>query len=130
MLFGPGPCRLRPGVRRIARPQAPAVKISQPIVREVTAYEDFTGRTDAAKSINIRARVSGYLDKVLFEPGAEVKKGQPLFKMNPRPYKATLDQAEGQVALNLAKLKRLHPRRGPQSAPGRHRGGQHTRSST
>jgi RND family efflux transporter MFP subunit len=86
----------------------PAVKVSAAVVRQVTDYEDFTGRTDAVDSVEVRARVSGYLDAVLFTPGKEVKKGQPLFKIDPRPYKAALDQAEGQVAYNEARLKRLN----------------------
>jgi RND family efflux transporter MFP subunit len=88
--------------------QPPLVKVSAPVLRPVTDYEDFTGRTDAVDSVEVRARVSGYLDAILFEPGAEVKKGQPLFKIDPRPYKAALDQALGQVALYEARIERLN----------------------
>jgi RND family efflux transporter MFP subunit len=94
---GPGPGEAR---------QAPKVKVSKPVWRDVTDYADFTGRTDAVPSVQVRARVSGYLDQVLFPPGAEVKKDQKLFKIDPRPYQATLDQAKGQVAANEASLKR------------------------
>jgi RND family efflux transporter MFP subunit len=87
--------------------QHPAVKVSKPVVRDVRAYEDFTGRTDAVESVEVRSRVSGYLDQILFEPGAIVKKGQALFKIDPRPYQAALGQADGQVALYQASVERL-----------------------
>lgn len=87
--------------------ELPVVKVSQVIQQQVTDYEDFTGRTDAVESVEIRAQVTGYLDKILFEPGSEVKKDQKLFKIDPRSYQAELDRAEGQVAMNQAKLERL-----------------------
>jgi multidrug efflux system membrane fusion protein len=66
---------------------------------------EFTGRTDAVKAVDIRARVTGYLIKMPFKEGAEVKKGDLLFEIDPRPYQAQLDQAKGQVTLNEASLK-------------------------
>jgi len=83
----------------------PVVPVSQPVEREVTDYVDFTGRTDAVNSFGVRARVTGYLVKNPFREGAEVKKGDLLFEIDPRPYKAQLDQAQAQVALNEASLK-------------------------
>jgi multidrug efflux system membrane fusion protein len=83
----------------------PAVPVSQPVQREVTDYVDFTGRTDAVESVSIRARVTGYLVKIPFKEGEEVKQGDLLFEIDPRPYQAQLDQAEGQVELNEASLK-------------------------
>jgi membrane fusion protein, multidrug efflux system len=83
----------------------PAVPVSQPVQREVTDYVDFTGRTDAVETVSVRARVTGYLVKIPFKEGAEVKQGDLLFEIDPRPYQAQLDQAEGQVDLNEASLK-------------------------
>ena len=83
----------------------PAVKVSYPVERKVTDFRDFTGRTDAVESVDVRARVTGYLVKVGFTPGAEVKEGDLLFEIDPRPYKATLDQDVGQVKLAEARLK-------------------------
>jgi multidrug efflux system membrane fusion protein len=83
----------------------PVVPVSHPVEREVTDYVDFTGRTDAVKSVGVRARVTGYLVKNPFREGAEVKKGDLLFEIDPRPYQAQLDQAQAQVALNQASLK-------------------------
>jgi multidrug efflux system membrane fusion protein len=89
---------------QIAPPQPPVVPISHPIEREVTDYVDFTGRTDAVESVDIRPRVTGYLVKMPFREGAEVKSGDLLFVVDPRPYQAQLDQAEGLVKLYEAQL--------------------------
>jgi multidrug efflux system membrane fusion protein len=97
------------GCQEMAAPVAPSeppvVPVSQPIQREVTDYVDFTGRTQAVGSVDIRPRVTGYLVEMPFEEGAEVKKGDLLFVVDPRPYKAQVDQAQGQVDLNKASLK-------------------------
>ena len=60
----------------------PVVPISHPVGRPVTDYVDFTGRTDAVQSVNIVARVTGYLVKMPFAEGAEVKKGELLFQID------------------------------------------------
>ncbi len=83
----------------------PVIPVSQPVQRQVTDYVDFTGRTDAVETVSIRARVTGYLVKIPFREGAEVKQNDLLFEIDPRPYQAQLDQAEGQVELNDASLK-------------------------
>jgi membrane fusion protein, multidrug efflux system len=84
---------------QVAPPQAPVVPVSQPVQRPVTDYVDFTGRTDAINAVSIVPRVTGYLVKVPFKEGSLVKQGDLLFEVDPRPYKAQLDQAEGQVKL-------------------------------
>jgi membrane fusion protein, multidrug efflux system len=81
------------------------VPVSHPVQREVTDHADFTGRTDSVKSVDIRARVSGYLKKRHFKDGSDVKEGDLLFEIDPRPYEAQLAQAKSQVALNEASLK-------------------------
>ena len=89
-----------------APPEAPVIPISHPESRpDVTDYVDFTGRTSAIESVNIIPRVTGYLVKLPFKEGSEVKTGDLLFEVDPRPYKAQLDQAEGQVKLYQAQLK-------------------------
>jgi multidrug efflux system membrane fusion protein len=90
---------------RVAPSEPPVVPISQPVRREVTDYVDFTGRTEAVHSVDVRPRVTGYLVEMPFQEGAEVKKGDLLFVVDPRPYKAQLDQAEGQVDLYKASLR-------------------------
>src|SRR5438046_1570993 len=66
------------------------VTVSYPVERDVTEYTDFTGRTAAVDSVEVRARVWGYLDKVNFKEGAMVQKGDVLFEIDPRIYRAAL----------------------------------------
>lgn len=84
----------------LPNPTAPTVlkvSVSQPIVREVADYEDFTGRTEAASTVDLRARVTGYLVKVHFKDGDIVGAGDPLYEIDPRPFEEQLAQAKGQV---------------------------------
>jgi membrane fusion protein, multidrug efflux system len=90
---------------KVATAEIPVVPIGQPVQREVTDYVDFTGRTEAVYPVDIRPRVTGYLVSMPFEEGAEVKAGDLLFIIDPRPYKAQLDQAQGQVNLYKASLR-------------------------
>jgi RND family efflux transporter MFP subunit len=85
----------------------PEVAVCRPLAREVTDYEDFTGRVEAARTVDLRPRVSGYLTEVHFRPGAMVKEGDLLFEIDPRPYQAKLDRAQAEVAQAEAHLKRL-----------------------
>jgi multidrug efflux system membrane fusion protein len=85
--------------------QPPVVPYSLPVQREVTDYQEYVGRTEAASSVIIRARVSGYLIRVAFKDGSEVRQGDLLFEIDPRPYQAALDQAMSQVALHESMLK-------------------------
>ena len=90
-----------------AAPTLVAVTVIYPVEREVTDYADFTGRTAAVDSVEVRARVWGYLDKVNFKEGTLVKKGDVLFEIDPRTYQTALANAEGNLASGQAKLKRL-----------------------
>ncbi len=83
----------------------PVVDVIEPIERNVTDYAYFTGRTDAVESVEIRARVTGYLVEIDFQSGVDVKKGQRLFKIDPRPYQAELDRLNAQVQLAQARYK-------------------------
>lgn len=83
----------------------PVVPVSQPVQRQVTDFMDYTGRLDAIQSLDVRARVTGYLVKMPFKEGAEVKKGDLLFEIDPRPYQAQFDAAKAQVALGEANYK-------------------------
>ena len=85
----------------------PAVTVSLPLDRTVTDYNDFTGRTAAIGMIQVRARVTGYLLKSHVQAGDMVKKGQVLFEIDPRPYRAELDRAEATIAQAEARFKRL-----------------------
>jgi membrane fusion protein, multidrug efflux system len=125
----------------VAPAEPPAIPVSHPVSREVTDYVEFTGQTDAVQSLNVVARVTGYLVKMPFKEGSEVRgddrlrgavriagllaaplgqgpllaaaslfpgqcqEGDLLFEIDPRPYQAQLDQAQGQVYLNDAQLR-------------------------
>jgi RND family efflux transporter MFP subunit len=80
------------------------VTVSYPVEQEVTDYADFTGRTASVDSVEVRAHVWGYLDKVNFKEGALVRKGDVLFELDPRPYQAALNQAKAKVAQDEAQL--------------------------
>ncbi len=111
LLPGASGCQKK-GRPQVAPGEAPAVPVSRPISdKEINDYVDFTGRTDAVNSVNIIARVTGYLvsptkdGKMPFKEGSFVKKGDLLFEIDPRPYQAQLDQAQSQVKLYDAQLK-------------------------
>lgn len=91
--------------RPTVSPEPTVIPISRPVSREVTDYVEFTGRVNAVQSVNVIPRVTGYLTQMPFEEGAEVKTGDLLFEIDPRPYKAQLDQALGQVEVYRAQLR-------------------------
>ena len=82
-----------------------AVIVTEPVEKELADFAEFTGRTDAVESVEIRARVSGYLNKILYKPGSEVEAGTPLFEIDSRPYDAILEQNLGTLATSEASLK-------------------------
>jgi RND family efflux transporter MFP subunit len=78
----------------------PAVEVAVPIQREVTDYQIFTARTQAVQSVDVKARVTGYLNKIGFKDGDMVEEGKTvLFEIDDRPYKASLDQARAALAV-------------------------------
>lgn len=86
-------------------PSAPAVTVSQPIQKEVVEWDEYTGRMDAVETVEIRARVSGYLSKIYFRDGAKVKKGDLLYLIDPRPYQTEVDRTMAEVARLEARLE-------------------------
>ena len=85
----------------------PVAVYDLPITRVVTDYEEFPGQTDSIYSVQVRARVSGYMTNVYFKDGSMVTKEDKLFEIDPRMYKADLDRAKGTVAQYEAHLARL-----------------------
>ncbi len=75
----------------------PNVTVAKPESQQVTKYFEFPGRTAAVKEVEIRARVTGYLDRVCFQDGQEVEAGDLLYVIDPRPYEAVLDRAKGEL---------------------------------
>jgi RND family efflux transporter MFP subunit len=100
-------CVRGPSAAPGAAPAAVPVTVSRPVERDVTDYADFTGRTAAVDSVEVRARVWGYLDRVHFQEGALVKKGDVLFEIDPRVHRADLERARGTVAQFEARAHRL-----------------------
>ena len=88
-----------------APPASVTVAVSHPVEREVTDSADYTARIAAVDSVEVRAHVWGYLEKVHFQEGALVRKGDVLFELDPRPYRAALDQAKAKVRQDEARAK-------------------------
>jgi RND family efflux transporter MFP subunit len=81
-----------------APPPAPQVSVAEALKRPVTDYDEFTGRFVAVERVEVRPRVSGYIASVSLTPGREVKKGDLLFTIDPRPYEAALKGAKAELA--------------------------------
>lgn len=86
------------GVAQNAAPQAPTVSAADVVVKSISQWDSFNGRIEAVESVQLRPRVSGYIDKVNYTEGQEVKKGQVLFTIDDRTYRATLEQAQAALA--------------------------------
>jgi multidrug efflux system membrane fusion protein len=86
-----------PGAQAAGAPPAPQVTVSQPISKEVTEWDEYQGRIEPVSSVEVRARVNGYLESIHFTDGAEVKQGDLLFVIDPRPYQADLDRAQADL---------------------------------
>jgi membrane fusion protein, multidrug efflux system len=93
-------CTTRPA----SAPPPPKLKVVQPLVREITEWDEFTARLDAVDSVEVRPRVSGYLESIHFTDGALVKKGDLLFSIDHRPYAAALRRAEADRVLANSRL--------------------------
>jgi RND family efflux transporter MFP subunit len=83
----------------------PPVTVAKPVVKDIVERTDFIGRFEAIDQVDIRARVSGYLDKVHFQDGTFVKAGDLLFTIDPRPYKNALEQAQAAVTSSQVRLE-------------------------
>jgi len=91
-------------------PPPPAVTVSKPLVRDMQEWSDFTGQFEAREAVEVRPRVSGYLESVNFVDGQLVKKGDLLFVIEPRPFElaretAKAQQAQSEAQLDLAKAQ-------------------------
>jgi RND family efflux transporter MFP subunit len=97
---------LATGCEPAAPPPAPVeVVVSPPVERAIVDHLDFTGRTQAKDAVQLQARVGGYLRKINFTDGAEVKEGQVLFEIDDRTYRAERDRAQDEVKLAAAQVK-------------------------
>jgi len=92
------------GEQKTAGPAAPAVEVADVVVKDVPIVREWVGTTDGLVNAKINAQVQGYLIKQNYQEGSEVKKGQILFEIDPRPFQAALEQAKGQLAINEGQL--------------------------
>ena len=76
----------------------PTVAVATPLEREIDEWDDYVGRFEASKSVEVRPRVAGAITAVHFHDGAFVQKGQLLFTIDPRPYLAALAEAQAGLA--------------------------------
>lgn len=82
----------------------PGVTVAAPLARTITRWDEYTGRFEAIESVEIRARVSGYIDSISFTDGQMVKKGDLLFTIDPRPYQIAVDSARADVTKSRAQV--------------------------
>jgi multidrug efflux system membrane fusion protein len=92
-------------VAEASAPAAPPVSAALVLERQVAETQEFSGRLEAIERVEIRSRVSGFITAVNFKPGSEVKKGDVLFVIDPRPYQAEAARAEANAASTRAKLE-------------------------
>lgn len=85
-----------------AAPSAPIVSVALPLQREVVDWDDYVGRFEAVQDVEVKPRVSGTVESVMFREGVEVGQGQVLFVIDSRPYRAALAQAQADLAKTQA----------------------------
>lgn len=94
----------QPSAQQQGAPPPPVVTVANPAQKQVTDTDEYVGRFVAVDEVNVRARVSGYLDKIHFTDGQMVKEGDLLFTIDQRPFKIALDQAQANLAQARANL--------------------------
>ncbi|MBQ2790171.1 MAG: efflux RND transporter periplasmic adaptor subunit, partial [Thermoguttaceae bacterium] len=85
--------------------EALKVSVVEPTTREIQDFEEVNGRTAAVESVDVRAQVSGYLEEICFKPGADVKAGDVLFKLDDQVYAAVVKQRQADVERSAADVK-------------------------
>ncbi|MGQ0673878.1 MAG: efflux RND transporter periplasmic adaptor subunit [Hyphomicrobium sp.] len=97
-------------------PPPPKVSVAVPLEKRITTWDEYSGRFEAVESVEVRARVSGFIDKIHFKDGEIVKAGDPLYTIDPRPFRIAVDSAnaeltrtKAQVALAENEVERARP---------------------
>ncbi len=85
-------------------PPAMPVGVAEPLAKRITQWDEYSGRFEAVATVEVRARVSGFIDKIDFRDGQIVKEGDPLFTIDKRPYEIAVESAEAEVARNKAQV--------------------------
>jgi RND family efflux transporter MFP subunit len=91
----------------IAPPEPPVVTVERPVERTLDTYYEFTGYLRAAREVEVRAQVTGYLKSIHFQDGRLVRAGDVLYEIDPEPYEATLLNARANLAVAAANLQKL-----------------------
>ena len=81
-----------------SQPPPPEVAVAQVLTKSVQQWDEYTGRVSAIDTVELRPRVSGYVQRVAYGEGEDVKQGDLMFQIDPRPYRAALDNAQAQLA--------------------------------
>jgi RND family efflux transporter MFP subunit len=95
----------QPSAKQQQAAPPPTVSVSQPVQREIVEWDEYTGRFDATQTVEIRARVSGYLNEVRFKDGQEVSQGDLLFMIDPRPFERALEQSRAELFAATTKVE-------------------------
>jgi membrane fusion protein, multidrug efflux system len=95
-------CVIAPAIAQA--PPAPAVTVAQPLAKRVTQWDEYTGRFDAIEQVEVRPRVSGFIEKIHFKDGQVVAKGDLLFTIDQRPYQLSVEGAKADVARTKAQV--------------------------
>lgn len=98
-----GSCDRQPSAN--SAPPPPTVTVAKPLQKKITEWDEYTGRFVAISTVEVRARVSGFIDSVHFKDGQIVKQGDPLFVIDPRPYRIAVEQARAEVERAQARLQ-------------------------
>jgi RND family efflux transporter MFP subunit len=86
-------------------PPPPPVTVARPLQKTITEWDEYTGRFTALETVEVRARVSGFIDSIHFNEGQMIKQGDLLFVIDPRPYRLAVEQAKADVERAKAKLE-------------------------
>lgn len=106
MTLGLSACQQQETAQQQQAPQAMPVKVLNLATENVTEWDEFTGRFQAAKRVEVKARVSGFIESVTFNDGQLIEKGQVLYELDKRPFQIALDSAEAQLKLAQKELDR------------------------
>ncbi|MDF2766922.1 MAG: putative component of multidrug efflux pump,acrB/acrD/acrF family, partial [Rhodospirillales bacterium] len=92
------------GQQAMAAPPPPQVTVSTPMIKDIVEWNEYTGQFQAVEEVEIRSRVSGYLDQIHFRDGQIVQAGDLLFTIDPRPFEIAVASANAQLTESKARL--------------------------
>lgn len=95
----------KPPAAPAAKPAAASVSVAHPMSRTINEWDEFTGRLVSPETVEVRARVSGYIEKVHFKEGGDVKQGDLLFTLDQRPFLAVVDRAKAELGAARARAE-------------------------